>query len=70
MKSVKTSGVRGSEVESEWREKEQRVDDNRDGRDEYPDLFPNKVAIWFLEQFLRINAKRPQDAGELVGSIV
>lgn len=55
---------------SEWRHKQQRFGNDREGGNEYPELFRNEVTLCVVEEFSKFSAKSHDDVREIKESIV
>lgn len=51
MEWLKASAERKTHDEYQWRNKQQKFDDNGEGRDEYLDLFQNETRIRAMQEF-------------------
>lgn len=66
----KVSGMKESEVKSEWLNKQQKFGNDGESNDEYLELFRNEVAPWIVEKLFWFSLKILDDGGELEESIV
>lgn len=64
---MKASRMRRSNVEPEWRHRQQVLDDDEKIREKYVELFQNKAAIQVVKEFPGHAGKSSDNVGELVG---
>lgn len=50
---LKGIGMKGGKIEFQWQQKQKKIDDAGDGRDEYLELFRNGGLLAFVEEFLK-----------------
>lgn len=62
--------MRGMEVEFEWPFMQQALRTDKEGRDEYLELFQNNIWIQVAEKFSGCSARRRDGAGEIKRSPV
>lgn len=70
LKWLRASGLIWRKVGSEWQHWQKRFDNDRDGKDEHPELFRNEIAMPVDGEVSGFSVKRCGDAGRIKWSIV